>query len=284
MASTQAAYLNLAQNVINGKMEALSSFVATVDFKTVGGGFYIPSMQNLPFETAQIVVNGNRKNSVGLSASVDIPTINLGVGSNYPTAGRVVNNANGATTAVYTAGTPVTAEVIRCTSPILLPCGLASPGRTFEGVEMSGSVGGAKANISFVEALGFVHKLNINSPMSLSLQSKSILWPGSETNNIAQRGWWMAVEDPINLGIISPTQKLRIEPLLAQFSSRASNILTQTPARTSDIGGIITGNKLNVSLGNLNFSQEAPLQMNLSNLQLNGQNFAPNCYGPNKFC
>ena len=284
-ASTQAAYLDLAKNKINGSMSALS--IADVDFVTSGGGFYIPSMQNLPFEADQIVVNGNRQKSVSLSSEVGIPTINLGVGANYPTQGRTVTGANGATIAVYTAGTPVSATVTGCNAGLLslfVCTTVGAPGRTFNGVEMTGSVGGAKAKISFTEALGFIHKLNINSPMSLSLQSKSLLCPGSEAANVAQKGWWMAVQDPVNFGLISPTDKLSIDPLLAQFAERTGDILTKTPAKTSDIVGILSGSKLNVNLGALDFSSAPPLQMNLADLKLNGQDFKPNCYGSLKFC
>lgn len=70
--------MNLGTYPINGNLVAIG--LANASFVTTGGGFSIPEMNNLPFETSQVVV-GNRRTSVGLSASVNIPTINLERGS-----------------------------------------------------------------------------------------------------------------------------------------------------------------------------------------------------------
>ncbi|MBJ8554063.1 hypothetical protein J0904_18740 [Acinetobacter bereziniae] len=283
-ADTAAQFMNLGTYPIKGNLVAIG--LANASFITTGGGFSIPEMNNLPFETSQIVVVGNRKTSVGLSASVDIPTINLGTGNDYPSTGRTTSDANGTTTAVYTAGNPVDAKITGCQNTVfLIPACLAAPtGRQFTNIKMSGSVSGAKATVNFQEALGFIHTLQVNSAASLSLQNQSLLWPGSESLNIAQPGWWLALADPISIGRVEPTQKLSIEPLLGQFATKAGDYLQKNPAQTNDLGGIISGNGLDANIGNVNLSSVAPLQMNLSNLQLNGQNFAPNCYGSLKFC
>ena len=187
---------------------------------------------------------------------------------------------------MYTAGNPVDAKITGCQNTVfLIPACLAAPtGRQFTNIKMSGSVSGAKATVNFQEALGFIHTLQVNSAASLSLQNQSLLWPGSESLNIAQPGWWLALADPISIGRVEPTQKLSIEPLLGQFATKAGDYLQKNPAQTNDLGGIISGNGLDANIGNVNLSSVAPLQMNLSNLQLNGQNFAPNCYGSLKFC
>lgn len=283
-ANTAAAYMDLAKYPISGKLLALR--LANASFTTNGGGFNIPSMSNLPFETNQIVVSGNRQTGVGLTASVDIPTIYLGDdASTYPTNGRVVNNANGTTTGVYTAGSPVNAGITGCQNTTLIPaCIAAWTGRQFSSIKMAGTVSGAKATVNFQESLGFIHALQVNSSASLSLQSIAMSWPGAEAANVAQPGWWLAMQDPVSIGRVEPTQKLSIEPLLGQFAQRAGTYLQNNPATTSDLLAILTGTKLDANLGNINLSTAPALQMNLSNLQLNGQNFAPNCYGSLKFC
>ena len=284
-ASTQAAYMDLARYPIAGKMTAIG--IADVGFETNGGGFSIPSMKNLPFETDTLVINGNRKTSTSLVATVNIPTINLGVGSSYPSDGRVTYNPNDpyqTTTAVYTAGTPVNAQITGCSSPLTLgvACLVAPTGREFSSIRMQGSVQGAQAQVNFQEALGFVHNIQLNSAFSLSLQKEQVRWPGAVDDNIAQPGWWMSVADPISIGAVIPEELLSIEPLLGQFAMQAGNYLQQYPAQTNDIVSILTGTNLDANIGTIRPTD--PLMMNLSNLQLKGQDFAPNCFGGYKFC
>ncbi|WP_038343126.1 hypothetical protein [Acinetobacter sp. A47] len=282
-ANTAAQFMNLATYPIEGNLVALG--LANASFRTNGGGFSIPEMNNLPFETAQMVVNGKRNTSVGLNATVSIPTINLGTGSGYPSAGRTTTDANGTTTGVYTAGSPVDAVITGCKNTTIIPaCVAAWNGREFSNIRMSGTVSGAKATVNFQEALGFIHRLEINSAASLSLQSQNILWPDSESANIAQAGWWLALQDPVSIGRVEPTQRLSIEPLLGQFATKAGDYLKANPATTNDLLGVLTGSGLDAYIGDVDLSNVSPLQMNLSNLQLNGQSFAPNCYGGLKFC
>ena len=298
-ANTAKQYLNLEEYPIVGKLTAKGQVpelcllligclggniveLATTVFTTIGGGFNIPEMNNLPFETQQIIVNGNRKSSVGMSASVDVPTIYLGVGDNYPTDGRVINNSNGTTTAVYTAGTPVNAKVLSCTGG---GCFTVAEGATFTEVKMHGSVGGAKSNVNLEQALGFIHALEINSSTSLSLQSIAMSWPGFEEGNVALPGWWLSMEDPVNIGRVEPIQRLSIEPLLSQFAIKAGDYMKSNPAETYDLKSIILGEAgLITNIGNVDLSEAKPLDMNLRDLQLNGQFFAPNCYGKLTFC
>lgn len=283
-ASTSKEYMDLAKYPISGNLVAIG--LANASFKTNGGGFNIPEMNNLPFETSQIVVSGNRQTSVGLTASVDIPRIFLGSGSGYPNDGRVTNNLNGTTTGVYTAGSPVNAAITGCQNTVfIIPACLAAwNGRQFSSIKMAGEVSGAKATVNFQESLGFIHALRINSAASLSMQTIDMLWPGSEAANVAKPGWWLAMQDPVSIGRVEPTERLSIEPLLGQFAQRAGSYLQQNPAKTNDLLAILTGTNLDANLGNIDLSNAPALQMNLSNLQLNGQNFAPNCYGNLKFC
>ncbi|WP_335957373.1 hypothetical protein [Acinetobacter bereziniae] len=282
-ANTAAQYMDLSKYQIKGNLVALG--LANASFITNGGGFSIPEMNKLPFETQQLIVVGNRKTSAELSAEVSIPTINLGTGANFPPAGRVESNIFGTTTAVYTAGSPVNAAVTGCQNLTFLPtCIIAWNGRQFSNIRMSGTVSGAKAKVNFSESLGFIHNLKIDSPVSLSLQQIKILWPGSESANLAERGWWLALQDPVSIGVVEPTDRLSIEPLLGQFAQKAGSYLQSNPATTSDLLGVLIGNGISANLGNVNLSGVSPLQMNLSNLRLKGQDFVPNCYGSLKFC
>lgn len=284
-ASTLPAYMNLKDNPIEGKMEAIG--IAEVGFVTNGGGFTIPGMKNLPFETDAIVINGNRRTNTSLTATVNIPTIYLGSGTNYPADGRVEFNQNDpyqTTTAVYTAGNPVNAVITGCSSPITLgvACAVAPTGREFSSIRMEGKVEGAQAQVNFEEALGFVHNIELTSAFSLSLQSQAVRWPGAVEANVAQPGWWLAVADPVSIGEVMPEDHLSIQPLLGQFAQQASAALQRNPAETNDLLGILTGTNLDANIGTITPTEK--LMMNLKDLQLQGQYFAPNCFGGHKFC
>lgn len=283
-ANTAAQYMDLSKYTIAGNLVAVG--LANASFVTNGGGFNIPAMSNLPFETSQLVVSGNRKTSVDLTASVSIPTINLGNGTSYPSSGTTTSDSNGTTTGVYTAGSPVNAVITGCTNTVVLipACALAWTGRQFNSIKMTGTVSGAKATVNFSEGLGYIHNLAINSSASLSLQKIAMSWPGAETANVAQPGWWLSVDDPVSIGRVQPTTSLSIEPLLGQFAQRAGTYLQANPATTNDLLAVLTGTDLDANIGNVNLSTAPALQMNLSNLQLSGQSFAPNCYGNLKFC
>ena len=107
--------------------------------------------------------------------------------------------------------------------------------------------------------------------------------PASTVTDIAKRGWWMSFADPINLGSVDPTQSIDIEPLFPQIASAVSTWLAANPATSNDLGGLLGIGALDVDVGTVNLGA-FPLSLTLTDLQLNGQNFAPNCYGGLKFC
>lgn len=71
---------------------------------------------------------------------------------------------------------------------------------------VTGTITGLTATASIKESLAFIHKINVNNPFSLSMQQQNLLWPGAAAQ--AQTGWWMAFEDQINIGNISPQNQV----------------------------------------------------------------------------
>ena len=145
--------------------------------------------------------------------------------------------------------------------------------------QVTGNITGLKANITVDEDLGYVHKIPLNNPFSLSLQGQSVWWPGAAAS--AQKGWWMAFEDGIDIGNVTPTDKIIItNDVLKQVVGPISTYLKANPVACSlldCIGG--TG----LAVGNVNLPNTS-VNFPLKNLQLVNQNFAPNCYGSLKFC
>ncbi|RYY80222.1 MAG: hypothetical protein EOO69_03520 [Moraxellaceae bacterium] len=287
-ASTIASRDNLfGANEVTGRLQALGlGGAAEATFKTTNGGFNIPAINNNYFETPAIKVNGNRVSSTVLSAPVTVPNIYVGNGADYPVNGTVQYNATQhqsgtpEPSGIYTQGGKVEATVTSCT---FLACLIAGEGKTFPNVYMNGTISNITANLNLTQSLGLIHSLPINSPMYLSLQQTAMHWPGANVDDIAQRGWWMSFADPVNIGNVIPTDPLDISPLFPQISAFVSSYLAANPAKTSDLAGLLGGSSLDVNIGTIDL-KDAPLTLNLNNLQLTNQNFVPNCYGGLTFC
>ncbi len=55
------------------------------------------------------------------------------------------------------------------------------------------------------QSLGLIHALDLNNPASLSLQSQEIVWTGAAVG--ANKGWWLAMEDEVELGSFKPNDQ-----------------------------------------------------------------------------
>ncbi|MCH4243439.1 hypothetical protein [Acinetobacter gerneri] len=145
--------------------------------------------------------------------------------------------------------------------------------------QVTGNITGLKADITVDQNLGFIHKINVNNPMSISLQNQNIWWPKADAS--ARRGWWMAFDDVLDIGDVSPAQKINItNDVLKQVVGPISQFLTDNPIQCELIN-CIGGPSL--AVGNINLPTTR-VTFPLKNLQLKNQNFVPNCYGGLKFC
>ena len=146
-------------------------------------------------------------------------------------------------------------------------------------ISARGSIAGVKANLEISQNLGFIHKINLNNPLSLSLQSEDIHWGGAAV--AAQRGWWLAFEDPIDIGQLNPANRIDItDNVLSQLIQPLSDYLTSNPI---NCGTTILSCLPGVDIPQVNLNGQT-VQFPLRDLKLATQNFAPNCYGGLKFC
>ncbi|MEG0486549.1 MAG: hypothetical protein RR575_01290 [Acinetobacter sp.] len=324
IASPNATYMvdgvsQTYNNQVTGKVKVtglgfLGNAISPITFATTDGGFNVPAMSNIPFIRSGVVVNGNRVSSLPLQAVLNVPQIQVDWRGVYPENGQV-NYANPVESpvdwnfqvpsGVQTQGGGVRAVITDCG---FLACLVAGNGKVLPSVMMKGAIQGIKADVTINQGLGYIHYLPINSAFSLSLQSQALKWPGSysgvnpeRTNvdgttnssvpatisDVAQKGWWMSFSDPINLGSVDPVKSIDIAPLFPQIATQITNYLMNEDNAASlsvtQLGNVITGlGDVNVGIGTLNVPQT--LQLTLNDLQLNGQNFASNCYGSMKFC
>ncbi|TEU24774.1 hypothetical protein [Alkanindiges illinoisensis] len=287
-AKTMATRDNLyGPNEVQGTLQALGlGGVAEADFKTTNGGFNVPAINNNYFETPAIKVNGTRIKSVTLSAPVKVPNIYVGNGADYPVAGTVQYNATPhqagipEPSAIYTQGGPVEATVTQCR---VIACLIAPNGTKLPNVYMNGTISNITANLNLQQSLGLIHSLPIDSPFYLSLQKNAMHWPGAKADDIAQKGWWLSLADPVNIGNVNLTDAIDISPLFPQISTFVSQYLQANPAKTNDLAGLLNIGDLTANIGTIDL-KDAPLTLNLSNLQLTNQDFVPNCYGGLTFC
>lgn len=146
--------------------------------------------------------------------------------------------------------------------------------------QVTGNITGLTTDITVSQDLGLIHALYLNNPASLSLQAENILWPGASVG--ANRGWWLALEDEVELGSLSPTTKVAISNAVLQQTINGINAdLTNNPRPCGNLlWGCIGGDALKV--GNIPLTTD--LDFPLTNLVLQGQEFKSNCYGGMKFC
>lgn len=293
-AYTEETFFDAGVHQVTGRLQALGlRGAAEVEFITTDGGFTIPAMCNssytgpcgLEYVANGVTVNNSRVTGIGgsnpnnpspVEALLDLPTITLS--TDGPASGTAeydpVNNT------VHSKGGLVTAEVTSCD---WFACLIAGEGSEFNNVLMEGNIINATTNVTFTESLGFIHKLPVNSPFYLSMQKEAVKWPGSETEDTAQPGWWMSFKNPVNVGPLNPTDPVDITPLFPQIATQISGYLANNPASTNDLGGLLGSGTLTTDIGTPNLAGN-PLDLYLTDIPLATQNFNANCYGAARFC
>ncbi|TCM65831.1 hypothetical protein EC844_11477 [Acinetobacter calcoaceticus] len=217
-------------------------------------GLKIPSM-NAPFQVNNAIVSGTRLKSANVTAIAQIP--NIPINSNSGQLG-------------------VKLETSAC---VLILC----VQDTF--IKLNTSVNNLSANIEFNEGLGYIHNLPIRSAAYLGLQSKALRWPGAD--EVAQPGWWLSLQDPVNLGDISPRDKVDIASVYPQFAKILGEKLAEDQYKIKvGLGDGISaifqaGITKTISPVDLKGSS---VNIGLENLILKSQDLTSNCYGGMKFC
>ncbi|MBL0231560.1 MAG: hypothetical protein IPP76_12485 [Moraxellaceae bacterium] len=150
--------------------------------------------------------------------------------------------------------------------------------------QTTGTIKNLQVDATIYENLGLFHKASLNgSAVSLSLQGQDIRWPGAQS--LAQRGWWLELSNPIDIGQIDPTNAVNIP--IDTLNASMTQISAYLDANPVDCGNFFAinclfGSTIPVGIVDLIAAQHAP--MDLFDLQLAKQNFTPNCYGTLKFC
>ncbi|ENX55062.1 MULTISPECIES: hypothetical protein [Acinetobacter] len=77
------------------------------------------------------------------------------------------------------------------------------------------------------DASGKITGYDFNKGFYLSLQKEALRWPGSNSDDIAQRGWWMSFSEPLNFGALEPQTKVSMDDVLPQVATFINNFFSQ---------------------------------------------------------
>ena len=158
-------------------------------------GLTIPSVQ-APFTLVNQVVSGKRMTAANVQAIANIPSI-----------------------PITTASGQLGARLDTSACVIFVAC----VKDTF--VKLNTSLDNLQANINFSEGLGYIHNIPISSSGYLGLQAEPLRWPGAKET--AEAGWWLSMQDPINLGEISPQNTVDISGVFPQIATLLGTTLAK---------------------------------------------------------
>lgn len=145
-----------------------------------------------------------------------------------------------------------------------------------------------KIDITFEQALSMFHNIPLKGTGGyLSLQKQAIRWPGANSDDVAQRGWWMSFAEPVDLGYLQAQNEVDISGVLPQVATFATNaLLAGEPIDVSGLGDTATALTNNVLRKQLiiDVSSSPAAKLTLENQQLRNQGVVSNCWGNLKFC
>ena len=145
-----------------------------------------------------------------------------------------------------------------------------------------------KIDITFEQALSMFHNIPLKGTGGyLSLQKQAVRWPGANSDDVAQRGWWMSFAEPVDLGYLQAQNEVDISGVLPQVATFVTNALLAGDA--IDVSGLgdtfdaLTNNVLRKQLI-IDVSSSPAAKLTLQNQQLRNQGVVSNCWGNLKFC
>ena len=244
---------------LTGKVNIDGCFNCPRTFVTSNSTIKIPSMP-VNFTTKEAILNGSRLTSVNVKALADVPTISL-----------TENSGN------------MKAVVEGTTWVAFIPLN----NFTISDMRVNMQISGLKTDIALNQSLGLIHSLPLNNPVSLSLQKSKLFWPKEQA--VAEQGWWLAVNDPVQLGTLNASENYAVDinPILPNVATYLSDWFDDHPLYV-DFGSAVSAlftSKLVSNVGPVELGTLPALPLPLNNIPLGAsQNVISNCYGGLKFC
>ncbi|SPL71092.1 hypothetical protein [Acinetobacter stercoris] len=256
----------------------INSLSGYMEVAAAGGTVNVNQLNNLTYTQTQTPITGNAK---GLVLTLPISSNNYSINLN-PSLGGTLVLPQQVITGHRISSAPLSATAIVSGIQLAGNIKVNASGINLD-KNLAGTVNNLKVNVGIDEDLGYFHKANLNgTSASLSLQSQNIMWPG--TKSTAHSGWWLELSNPIEIGDITPSKGVDIAlPTIKETLAQVSNYITANPVQCGVfLTSCLLGSTINV--GNIDLKNAPAVNMQLNNLQLKNQSFAPNCYGGIKFC
>ncbi|MCY6411766.1 hypothetical protein QTA56_06380 [Acinetobacter sp. VNH17] len=76
------------------------------------------------------------------------------------------------------------------------------------------------------DASGKITGYDFNKGFYLSLQNQKLRWPGSNSDDIAQPGWWMSFSEPLNFGKLEVQKEIPMSDVLPQVATFITNFFS----------------------------------------------------------
>lgn len=160
-------------------------------------------------------------------------------------------------------------------------------GITLNKVFFTTQLNNLNVDIQIDQDLGMVHRIPVANPFSLSMQSRHLLWPDAPV--AAERGWWLAFSDPINIGELNAADNYEVDisSVFPDVAVKISDYLTKNRinvSASSVIGGVFGGD-VKTYPSPIDLSNYSAAQLSISDIPLGAvQNVTPNCWGNSRFC
>lgn len=141
---------------------------------------------------------------------------------------------------------------------------------------------------SLTQSLNAIHNIPLQQGGAyLSLQSENLKWPNTHVDDIAQQGWWMSFQQPIQLGKLNVIGEVDISAVLPQVANLVSQFLSDNPVDPAEttlnpLFNLPTSAKLNIDLGTYTINN--PVQLQLGSQRYKNQEVVANCYGNLSIC
>ncbi|MEG2463131.1 MAG: hypothetical protein RSA88_11340, partial [Acinetobacter sp.] len=227
---------------LTGKVNIAGCLNCPREFVTSNSTIKIPSMP-VNFTTKEAILNGSRLTSVNVNALADVPTI-------------ILTENSGNMKAVVPGTTWVT----------IIPLS----NFTISDMRVNMQISGLKTDIALNQSLGLIHSLPLNNPVSLSLQKSKLFWPKEQA--VADPGWWLAVNDPVQLGTLNASENYAVDinPILPDVATYLSDWFDDHPLYV-DFGSAVSAlftSKLVSNVGPVELGTLPALPLPLNNIPL----------------
>ncbi len=248
-------------------------------------GITVPGLNGIKFNVPEFAVQGTRtKAASAKNIMVTIPVIPLAAGTAADNAAYDVYK--GLDTAQY-ANDQLLVNINPCVALLGLCLVKTSIFKMGEGSKLTN----LNMDVTFDQLLSMVHNIPLTGTGGyLSLQQMALKWPGADSADVAQRGWWMSFADPVQLGQLNVTNAVDISAVLPQVAQNITKTLSEEDMRIAiDMGNAIDAlvgtpivKSLEIDVGQ--WTKANPSKLTLSNQILKNQEVTPNCFGGLKFC